>query len=63
MKDIPRSKIINKTLLFNALHLYNLLDDNIKFKNPKLFQKYLNKYISNIFQVTIYCDKIPDKMP
>ena len=49
IKDIPKAKIMNKTLLFNGLNLYNLLDDDIKFKNPKLFPKYINKDISNIF--------------
>ena len=38
-KNIPKSKCMYKTIFYNGLHLYNKLDDNIKYKKPKLFFK------------------------
>ena len=49
IKSIHNCKHMNKTLLLNGLHIYNQLGEDLKFKNPKLLAKYLNKYIFNIF--------------
>ena len=49
IKDHHNSKHMNKTLLLNGLYLYNQLSEDIKYKNPKLLSKYINKYISHIF--------------
>ena len=49
LKCIPKSNKMNNTLLINGLYLYNQLNDDHKFENPKLLCKYFNKYISNVF--------------
>ena len=45
-EDGPTS---GRPIFYNGLHLYNKLDDDIKYKNPKILSKYLNKNISYMY--------------
>ena len=46
-KNDPIDSNMSKSVLYRSVYIYNLIDDLIKSKNPKLFNKDIQQYFRN----------------